>query len=129
MTNMLDLKGRVALVTGAGQGVGRQAALHLASNGAGGVVVNDFHLDRALAVAEEIRAIGSAATAVQADVTSLESVEDMFEKAQEAFGPVDDVLECFTLQSKLRSPRSEARASCRPNHVDSTDSAVRGSER
>jgi 2-hydroxycyclohexanecarboxyl-CoA dehydrogenase len=89
MTNVLDLKGRVALVTGAGQGVGRQAALHLASNGAGGVVVNDFHLERALAVAEEVRAMGGSATAVQADVTSLESVEQMFAKAQEAFGPVD----------------------------------------
>ena len=66
MPNILDLKKRVALVTGAGQGVGRQVALHLASNGAGGVVVNDFHLDRALAV-----------------------VEEMFAKAREAFGPVD----------------------------------------
>jgi 2-hydroxycyclohexanecarboxyl-CoA dehydrogenase len=89
MTDILDLKGRVALVTGAGQGVGRQAALHLASNGAGGVVVNDFHLDRALAVAEEVRAVGGSAIAVQADVTSLESVEEMFAKAQEALGPVD----------------------------------------
>ena len=35
MTNILDLKGRVALVTGAGQGVGRQTALHFAANGAG----------------------------------------------------------------------------------------------
>src|SRR5215475_6881605 len=86
MTNILDLKGRIALVTGAGQGVGRQAALHLASNGAGGVVVNDFHLDRALAVVDEVRAIGGNATAIQADVTSLDSVEEMFAKAQEAFG-------------------------------------------
>jgi 2-hydroxycyclohexanecarboxyl-CoA dehydrogenase len=89
MTNILDLKGRIVLVTGAGQGVGRQAALHLASNGAGGVVINDFHLDRALAVVEEVRATGVAAVAVQADVTSLESVEEMFAKAQESFGPVD----------------------------------------
>ena len=54
MTDILDLAGRVALVTGAGQGVGRQVALHLAAHNAGGVVVNDYVLDRAKAVAEEI---------------------------------------------------------------------------
>jgi 2-hydroxycyclohexanecarboxyl-CoA dehydrogenase len=89
MTNILDLKGRVALVTGAGQGVGRQTALHLAANGAGAVIVNDFHLDRAQNVADEIRAAGSVATAIRADVTSLESVEAMFSKAQEIHGPID----------------------------------------
>ena len=47
MTDILDLAGRVALVTGAGQGVGRQIALHLAAHNAGGVVVNDFVLARA----------------------------------------------------------------------------------
>jgi 3-oxoacyl-[acyl-carrier protein] reductase len=41
--DILDLGGRVALVTGAGQGVGRQIALYLGAHGAGGVVVNDFH--------------------------------------------------------------------------------------
>ena len=51
MESILDLKGRVGLVTGAGQGVGRQVALHMAAHGAGGVVVNDFVADRAAAVA------------------------------------------------------------------------------
>ena len=57
MTDILDLGGRIALVTGAGQGVGRQIALHLGgATGSGGVVVNDYVLERAEAVAEEIRA-------------------------------------------------------------------------
>ena len=52
--SILDLKGRVAMVTGAGQGVGRQTALRLAAHNAGGIVVNDFHAERAQAVADEI---------------------------------------------------------------------------
>jgi len=67
--DILDLGGRVALVTGAGQGVGRQIALHLARHGAGGVAVNDYVLDRAEAVVEEIHAEGGKAVAVQADVS------------------------------------------------------------
>ncbi len=77
MTDILDLAGRAALVTGAGQGVGRQIALHLAAHNAGGVVVNDYVLDRAEAVADEIRAAGGKALALQADVSDLANVKDM----------------------------------------------------
>jgi 2-hydroxycyclohexanecarboxyl-CoA dehydrogenase len=87
--NLLDLKGRIGLVTGAGQGVGRQVALHFASNGAGGVVVNDFVMARAEAVAVEVERAGCAALAVQSDVTDYVSVSDMFEKARGKFGVVD----------------------------------------
>jgi 3-oxoacyl-[acyl-carrier protein] reductase len=89
MTDILDLGGRVALVTGAGQGVGRQIALHLggAAN-SGGVAVNDYVLERAEAVAEEIRAAGGKAIAVQADVSSQESVKAMVDKTRAELGPV-----------------------------------------
>jgi NAD(P)-dependent dehydrogenase (short-subunit alcohol dehydrogenase family) len=87
--NLLDLKGRIGLVTGAGQGVGRQVALHFASNGAGGVVVNDFVMARAEAVAVEVERAGCAALAVQSDVTDYVSVSEMFEKARGKFGVVD----------------------------------------
>lgn len=88
MSDILDLGGRVALVTGAGQGVGRQIALHLSAHNSGGVVVNDYVLDRAEAVADEIRVAGGKAIAVQADVTDLASVKAMVARAQEQFGPV-----------------------------------------
>src|SRR5580704_14774144 len=87
--NILDLKGRVGLVTGAGQGVGRAVALRFAENNAGGVVVNDFRLERAEAVAAEIEKLGVKAIAAQCDVTSFASVTAMFEKARSAFGKVD----------------------------------------
>ena len=55
--NLLDLSGQVALVTGAGQGVGAQTAKYLAGNGAK-VIVNDYVADRAAAVAGEINEAG-----------------------------------------------------------------------
>ncbi|MBX9647040.1 MAG: SDR family oxidoreductase [Xanthobacteraceae bacterium] len=89
MDSILDLKGRIGLVTGAGQGVGRQVALHLAANNAGGVVVNDFYAERAEAVAEEVRRLGAEALAVVSDVTNYESVQEMVRQAESKFGRVD----------------------------------------
>ena len=87
--DILDLKRRVALVTGAGQGVGRQVALHLGGHGAGGVVVNDVRLERAEAVAKEVEALGCRALAVAADVTDREAVNEMAGRAARELGPVD----------------------------------------
>ena len=89
MSDILDLNGKVTLITGAGQGVGRQIALHFAAHNAAGIVVNDYFLDRAEQVAREINAAGGKAIAVQADVTDLGSVKAMVGKAEQAFGPVD----------------------------------------
>ncbi|WOH63947.1 SDR family NAD(P)-dependent oxidoreductase [Bradyrhizobium sp. BWA-3-5] len=88
MSDILNLGGRVALVTGAGQGVGRQIALHLAAHNAGGLVVNDYMLDRAEKVADEIRAAGGRALAVHADVTDLESVKAGVKKGEDTFGKI-----------------------------------------
>ena len=88
-TNILDLSGRVGLITGAGQGVGRAAALRFAQYNAAGVVVNDFRLERAAAVAADVEKLGVKALAAQCDVTSFGAVTDMFEKARAKFGKVD----------------------------------------
>jgi 2-hydroxycyclohexanecarboxyl-CoA dehydrogenase len=87
--NLLDLQGRIGLVTGAGQGVGREVALHFARHNAGGVVINDFHLERAQAVAGEVEGIGCPALAVACDVTDYEAVRAMHTDAEAAFGQVD----------------------------------------
>jgi 3-oxoacyl-[acyl-carrier protein] reductase len=86
--NILDVEGRVAVVTGAGQGVGRQVAIHLASYGAR-VIVNDFFKERAHAVVEEITGFGGNAVPAQADVTSFSETASMMEDAVGQFGTID----------------------------------------
>jgi len=84
----LGLKDRVAIVTGAGRGIGRQIALTLAEDGAQ-VVANDFYEDRAKVVADEIKTTGGQAIPVQADVTNFEQVQAMVKKAIDQWGRVD----------------------------------------
>ena len=89
MSDILDLAGRVALVTGGGQGVGRQVALDLGgATGSGGVVVNDYVLERAESVAEEVRAAGGKALALQCDVSDHAAVKAMVAKASAELGPI-----------------------------------------
>ncbi|GAB3102258.1 SDR family oxidoreductase [Aestuariicella hydrocarbonica] len=83
-----DLGGQVAFVTGAGQGAGRAIAVMLAHHNPGGVAVNDYVLERAEAVAAEIRELGVPACAVQADVGDLASVQAAVSEAEQALGPI-----------------------------------------
>jgi NAD(P)-dependent dehydrogenase (short-subunit alcohol dehydrogenase family) len=86
---------RVAIVTGAGNGLGRAYALELAKRGAR-VVVNDLggardgtgHSDAALAVVEEIRAAGGEAMSNGGNVADFGQMEEMVAKAKEAWGGV-----------------------------------------
>ena len=89
MSDILDLGGRIALVTGAGQGIGEQICKHLAfASNSAGVVVNDYFLERAEAVAEQIRADGGTAMAVQADVSDQASVKAMVAKVEADMGAI-----------------------------------------
>ena len=93
----IDFKGRVAIVTGAGGGLGRQHALALAARGAK-VLVNDLggardgsggSVSAAEAVAAEIRAAGGEALANGASVTDFTAVQGMVQRAVDAWGRVD----------------------------------------
>jgi 3-oxoacyl-[acyl-carrier protein] reductase len=86
--NFLSLSGRVVLVTGAGQGVGRAVALHCAKQGAA-VVVNDFHEERAKSVAAEIEFGGGTALPIQCDVTRFDAVMEMTRRASDELGAID----------------------------------------
>ena len=68
----IDLQGHRALVTGAGQGVGRAIAGALASAGAE-IVVNDFVVERAVAAVEELTALGATAQAAPFDVSDFDA--------------------------------------------------------
>ena len=82
------LEGKVAVITGAGSGLGRAYALRLAAEGAA-VVVNDYLAASAEAVVGEIREMGGRAVAVAADVGSVEAGQRILAAALEAFGVVD----------------------------------------
>lgn len=84
----VDLSGHGAVVTGAGEGVGRAAALALARAGAA-VVVNDLNPDRADTVAAEITAFGGRALAWQADVSNRFQAAALIENGRDAFGKLD----------------------------------------
>jgi NAD(P)-dependent dehydrogenase (short-subunit alcohol dehydrogenase family) len=81
------LDGRVAIITGAGRGLGREHALLFAAEGAR-VVVNDLG-DVAEEVAEEIRATGGQAIASNHDITSWAEGEALVGAAVDAFGQLD----------------------------------------
>jgi NAD(P)-dependent dehydrogenase (short-subunit alcohol dehydrogenase family) len=102
----LQLNNKVALVTGAGQGVGRRIAIDLAAQGCR-VGVNDLFPDRAEAVAAEIRAAGHQAIALAADICDAKVVSDMFSRLREAFGPVGILVNNAGIPPVLREPGAQ----------------------
>lgn len=85
----VNLKGRVAIVTGASLGIGRATAVALGRAGAHVVVNYRSHREQAEEVVQAIRDDGARAIAVQADVADLLAVEQMVETAVQEFGKVD----------------------------------------
>lgn len=85
----MRLKDKVAIVTGSSRGLGRAVALRFAAEGAKLIVNCRYRVDRAEAVAEEIRAMGGQALVVQADVGAPEEARYLVEETLGHYGLVD----------------------------------------
>ena len=89
MTNLPNLSGKVALVTGGSRGIGRACALQLAQAGAD-VAVNYIASEFAARdVAEQVRGFGHRAITVKADISERQDVEAMMEFVQSTYGRLD----------------------------------------
>jgi NAD(P)-dependent dehydrogenase (short-subunit alcohol dehydrogenase family) len=101
MSDLFDLKGKVAVVVGGAGGIGRALALGLADFGAD-VVVTSRKLEPLEKVAGEIRAKGRKALAISVDVVQEKSVADMVKKTVEAFPHIDILVNAHGLA--IRKP-------------------------
>jgi 3-oxoacyl-[acyl-carrier protein] reductase len=84
----VELTGKVALVTGAAQGIGKAIALLLAQNGAD-VVISDINLEKAQETADEVQGMGRRSLAIKVNVADLKEVEQMVENIVGQLGRID----------------------------------------
>ena len=85
----MSLEGKVALITGGSGGLGRVHSLVLAQKGADIALTANSNLDKAEAVAEEVRKLGRKAFPVKVDVSSEAEVTSAVAKIKQELGPVD----------------------------------------
>ena len=88
VSEMFDITGKVAIVTGGASGIGRAIALDLAKFGAS-VVIADMALQSARKVVREIKSAGGKALAIKTDVTDSKDVELMAQQTGKKFGRID----------------------------------------
>jgi NAD(P)-dependent dehydrogenase (short-subunit alcohol dehydrogenase family) len=87
-SELFDLSGRVAIVTGGGTGIGRQMAQGLAEMGAD-LVICARHLDRCEQAADELRALGGRALGMRCDVRDGSEIEAVVERTRRELGRID----------------------------------------
>ena len=87
----MSIKGKIALITGAGQGIGRAIALRLAKDGAD-IAVVDVQQDKMDAVVEEIKTMGCKATTFKADVTKRDDIYAAVDHAETELGGFDIIV-------------------------------------
>ncbi|HEX9161747.1 MAG TPA: glucose 1-dehydrogenase [Thermoanaerobaculia bacterium] len=101
---VLDLGGKVVLITGASQGIGRETALRIGEAGAN-VIVNYF---RSRSEGEKVaNEIGKAAIAVQADIANPDDVRRLVERSVDAFGRIDIVVNNAAMYAENRFDGSD----------------------
>lgn len=86
----MDMKDRVAVITGSGRGIGRAIAHRLHAAGARGVVIADVLADDVASTTAELNAVRpGTALGVVADIATPQGNKDLIDKAEAAFGPID----------------------------------------
>jgi 3-oxoacyl-[acyl-carrier protein] reductase len=85
----MSLNGKIAIITGASRGIGRQVAIQLAQSGAKVVVNYSSNREKADEVVKTIEQFGGEAAAIHADVSKVSEVEGLFSETLERFGRVD----------------------------------------
>ncbi|AKG37243.1 SDR family NAD(P)-dependent oxidoreductase [Paenibacillus durus] len=91
--NRYDLKGKVALITGAGQGIGKGAAQAIAHSGAN-VILCGRTMDKLNEVAEEIKLLGVEVLPIKMDVSNIDEINNAVSQGVEKFGKIDILLNC-----------------------------------
>ena len=99
----MRLEGKVALITGAGSGIGRASSLLFAQEGAK-IVVSDINESTALEIVEEIEGLGGEATFVSGDVTDNRQAEQMVQKAHDTFGRLDVLINSAGISARNALP-------------------------
>ena len=90
---MFDLKGKVAVITGASSGLGMQMARGFAKQGAN-LVILARRVERLEELKKELESQGVKVLAVKCDVTSTDDINAAAKQAEEAFGKVDILVNC-----------------------------------
>lgn len=101
----MELKGKVALVTGASRGIGRAIAVALAKKGCNVIINYARDEENAKKTEEMCRAYGVETLTVRADVSNREEVREMVEKAIEKFGRIDILINNAGILGKTINPR------------------------
>lgn len=103
MTNLFDLSGKTAIITGSSRGIGKGIAMAMAAHGAN-VVISSRKQPACEAVAEEINALGAGqAIAVPASIASKEELEALVSTARKAFGQIA-ILVCNAASNPYYGP-------------------------
>jgi NAD(P)-dependent dehydrogenase (short-subunit alcohol dehydrogenase family) len=103
------LEGRIAVVTGAAQGIGEATARLFAARGVAGLVLTDRAVDRGEAVAADLRAAGTPAEFIAAELSDLAQVARIVPRAAERFGRLDILCNIagLTARSSIRDATPE----------------------
>jgi len=96
----ISLEGKVALVTGGSGGIGQAIAEALAASGARVAISYSRHPEPAKATVQQIEQAGGKALALLADVSEPAAVQAMFTEVEQAFGPVDILINCAGIDGK-----------------------------